>query len=210
MPQIEGKEVLLTVPDFADAPNIVGEQKLSIVALGEARRIAAYVGKHPIHAMTHDFLFASRAAADVFEEFFDARCGRWQPFWVPGWHAELNPVAGIANGGNQLSISPVEYATIYDPTHAETNRLGHYIYLHDIDGTIHTTKVNSVAGANPEILTLNTAVAKTWTLGNFYVGFLYHVRFLNDELEMEWNGINEARCSVPMVEVMTMTSAADV
>lgn len=210
MATIEGKELFLTQPNFASPPRIVGQQIVSTVELSEARRIAAYTGKHPLHAMTHEFIFKTKAEAEAFEEFFDARGGQHEAFWIPGWHAELNPVANITNGGNQISVSPVEYASVYDPTHAETNRLGHYVFVHDYDGTIHTTRINSVSGTNPEVLVMNTVAPKLFTLGQFYVGFLYHVRFMTDELEMEWFGANEAHCSVPLIEAMTTTSAADV
>lgn len=204
---IEGKPLFDLAPDFAEAPEPGAQRLMTAANLSVAPRIAAPLGAHPVHTLRHRFVLVDAEIA-TFEDFFYTQAGRWGDFWVPSWHAELNPTAGLAIGGAALTITPVEYASVYDPTHPQVNRLGHYIYLHDQDGSMHVSKVTGVTGA--EILTLATPAERTWTLGRFYAGFLYRVRFLSDNLELEYSGPNVARATVAFQEVVISESTADV
>lgn len=206
---IQGLEVFLFQPDFASPPKLTGSQKVDEVALSEAPAIQAYVGDHPLHAFTHRFKFTDRATAASFEDFFRDRAGRWQPFWTPSWHAELSPVASIADGTSLLSISPVGYATVYDPTHANLARLGHYVFLIHYDGTVLVRRVTAVSGTSPEVLTLDSPVTREFALGQFFVGFLYCVTTLNDTLALTFNGLDNAEASVSFVEESSFDATPD-
>lgn len=197
---LEGLEVLLLQPDFATAPKIVGNYKSEQVDLGEAPRIDAYLGDRPLHGFTHRFKLSSRTAAAILEDFFFDRAGKWQPFWLPSWHGELNPVATIADGGSSLSISPVNYATVYDPTHANPARLGHYIFLIHYDGTFLVRKVTAVSGTSPEVLTLDAPVTREFALGEFAVGFVYCVTSVGDKFAFTFNGKENASLDLAVTE----------
>ena len=209
---IEGKEVLLTVPQFSRAPKITASRATSMVSLSDAARVQAYIGKTALHSFTAEYLFRTRAEIAAFEDFFYDRAGKWESFWLPGWHAELNLAASLLSGATAVPITAVDYANVYDPLHAETKRLGHYAYLHDADGTIHTSLVTAASGPDAngqEWLTLGTATGKAYTLGQCYLGFLYHVRFAADELRLEWSGVNEAKTQVGFLEAAQATSLSD-
>jgi hypothetical protein len=206
---IEGKEVLLTAPQFTARPKVAAKRRTSMVELSEAPRLAAYTGARVIHSLAFDFLFQSKAAVEAFEALFCQCRGRWADLWVPSWHAELDPTAGVADGTDELSISPVDYATIYDPSDADTTRLGHYVFLRSVSGTMHISKVLSVAGSSPEVLTLEDAVTEDFTFGSFFVGFLYHCRFTNDALAMKWSGPACAKTSALFIETLTLESEDD-
>lgn len=206
---LEGLDVLLLQPDFATSPKIVGNYTVDRTDLSEAVRVEAYVGDHLLHSFTHKFKLTSRADIATLEDFHFSRAGKWQPFWLPSWHGELNPVETIANGGTTLSISPVNYATVYDPTHANVARLGHYIFLIHLDGTFLVRKVTSVAGSSPEVLTLNSAVNREFKLGEFAVGFVYCVSSVADDLVLLFNGPDSATVDLGVTEEPFIDPASD-
>jgi hypothetical protein len=206
---IESKPVLLTLPDFAQAPEFRTRQQGTLVGLSEAPRVITYVGKRAQMGWPLNFAFKTRADILALEEFFYAQAGKWSSFWAPSWHGQLNPTAGIANGTSNVSISPVNYATIYDPTNADTSRPGHYIFLYDITGALHISLINSVSGASPEVLVMATPAARTWTLGQFIIGFVYLVRWATDTLSLEYSGPNSARVNLGVVEDIRISSKTD-
>ena len=197
---LEGLEVLLLQPDFATSPKIVGNHSSEKVELSESEKVEIYIGDHPLHSFTHRFKLTSRADIATLEDFFFDRAGKWQPFWIPSWHAELNPVATIANGGTELQISPVNYATVFNPSHANVAKLGHYIFLIHLDGTFLIRKVTGVSGTSPEVLTLNSAVTREFKLGEFAVGFVYCVSLISDELALTYSGPSSATAEFGVTE----------
>jgi hypothetical protein len=206
---IESKPVLLTIPDFAQDPEVKISQGKTLIDLSEAPRINNYTGKRPRRGWPVSFTFRTRAEIEAFEEFFYTQAGKWSSFWIPSWHGELNAVANLNNAGSSLSITPVNYATVYDPSHTDTSRPGHYIFLYDITGAMHVSLVNSVSGTSPEVLVLNTAASRNWVLGQFFTGFLYLVRFTSDTLALEYSGPSAAKCSLGVIEDIRITSEAD-
>lgn len=206
---IEGEELLELMPDFATPPKIVVSRRASQVNFAPAEQVRAFHTQAAIHAFSHKHVMVTRAQRTALEAFFDDHCGRWKGFWVPSWHCELVPTAGVGTGETELSIEPVRYATAYDPTATDVRQLGHYIFMLHRDGTLHTTKVESVAGTDPEVLTLTTGPAQDFNLGEFMVGFLYHVRFVSDELGVQFSGPDIATATIGMVESIGAESEAD-
>lgn len=196
---IEGKPLLDIQPEFSSAPTIVGTRGTEVTQISEARRVSQFSGKHAVHTLNHSFLFQSREEIQAFSDFFETVAGKWGAFWCPSWHGELNPTAGIANGATSIVITAVDYATVYLSS-AQQNRLGRYIFLLHVDGTLHISKV--LAATAGDTLTLQTAVPRAFALGDFIVGFLYYVRFGMDRLTLEFNGPNEARTRLAMIETI--------
>lgn len=197
---LESLEVLLLQPDFASSPKLVGSQKTDSAEMGEAARIQSYPGDHPLHSFTHRFNLTNRQDIATLEDFLYDRAGRWQPFWLPSWHGELSPVASILNGESQLSITPVNYATVYDPTTTNRARIGHYIFLLNFAGDFLIRRVTAVSGSSPEVLTLDSPVTSDFTLGRFAVGFVYCVSLLSDKLIFNFNGRDNATIELAVTE----------
>lgn len=205
---LEGYFVLDMQPDFAEAPRLAGKYSGELVDLSDAPRVNAYIGRKPAHVLNQKFKFHSRTEFEEFEDFFDSVAGTWLPFWVPSWHAELAPTADCLAGASTLSISPVKYATTYDPTALERNDLGHYIFLMNVQGNLEIKKVVSVAGTSPEVLTFDTPIVNNYKLGLSIVGFMYFVRFLSDQLSIDFTGLAQGDCEVGYMEVQEMGSGA--
>lgn len=206
---ILGKEVLEIMPEFTTPPSIIGRRDAEIASLSHSKRRAQFVGKHAVHTLNHSFRFISAAEIRAFSDFWETVAGRWGAFWVPSWHSEINPVEGMVNGTNLLAITPVGYAGVY-LADTELTRLGRYIWMFKPDGTTHVSKVTAASVGNPEVLTLETAVAEDWDLGTFEVGFLYHVRFASDRLSLDFSGATEASARVAMVETIKVESLDDI
>lgn len=197
---LQGYPVLEIVPQFADPPTIAGRYQASLADLSDAPRANFMVGRKPIHVLSQKYLFQSRAEAEAFEDFFDEVAGTWGTFWVPSWHGELNPTVNADSGATELSISPVNYATVFDPTTDKLNDLGHFIWFLHYDGTFEIKRVTAVTGTDPEVLTLDSGLSRQYKVGEFLVGFLYLVRFMNDELSLNFTGLNHIDCDSAMIE----------
>lgn len=205
---IAGYDVLDTMPDFAQAPRLTGKFAGELVALSDAKRVNAYVGRRPLHVLSQKFKFHSRTEVEEFEDFFDSVAGSWLPFWIPSWHAELNLAADALTAASTVQITPVKYATVYDPTTASLNDLGHYIFLLNTAGTLEIKKVVTVAGTTTETLTLDSPLGHDFKRGKCIVGFMYFVRFLSDQLSLDFTGPTQADCDVGFMEVQTLGSGA--
>lgn len=206
---IEGLPVLEIAPDFGTAPKFTGSYAVELVNISEAPRVAGFIGDRPLHAFSFGFEFFSRADAAEFEDFFNDIFGSWGAFLVPSWHGELAPVGNVELASDELQIEPVNYAAVYDPTHANPARLGHYIFLLHEDGGLEFRKVESVAGTSPEVLTLDSPVTKQYSAGRFAVGFLYCVRSVTNENVLRFQGSQKASAQLSVTEVAFIEEADD-
>jgi hypothetical protein len=207
---IEGYQVLELQPDFATPPQIRGMFPNDLLEFSAADRLMSYRGKHVFHNLYFDWLLHGETEIRTLEDFFFDHKGKWTPFFVPSWHQELVPADDLLSGANQLSIEPVDYDNVYFQESATPTRLGNYIFLYDQDGTLWTPKVSNVTGSDPEVLTLNANAAKDWLAGEFIIGFMYFVRFLDDALELSYEGTDQARAKIGMKETTLITAEADV
>lgn len=214
---IDGKEVFEIRPDFAQAPDIAGARFQTVVSFSPGKRVGFFPGKIAVHSLRHRYVTRGSVTRDL-EAFFNARAGRWQSFLLPSWVYELSNgttnTTGSASGQPNLRIDWCDYGTYFDPTHAELSRLGHYVFVLWPDGTTFFSRVNSM-GANSagvfETLVLATNLPAV-VGGNHdaIIGFLYEVRFADDELELEYHGPNAAACEIAYLEHVTSTPVADI
>lgn len=208
---LDGIEILLVQPDFAQPPRMTGRRGISMFARGQARRFGMFPTGGVPHVLAHRYAFTSRTAAREFENFFNARKGRHGGFLAPGWHAELEPKQTLEEGDTELAIGQVNYAAVYLDT-AKKARTGHYIYLLNEAGDFHASKVLSATTGATEILTLRDAVPEgmSFQLGRYHVGFLYHARFMSDALALDFAGPEFVTCETSLIELLDgATPSAD-
>lgn len=200
---LDNLEVLLVQPDFANPPRMAGKRGVRFMARGQARRLGIFPTGGTQHVLNHRFAFNTRVGWRELEDFFNSRSGSWGSFFVPGWHAEVQPLQTLAPGDTSLAVGAVNYAAVYLDA-AKKTRTGHYIYLLNEAGDFHATKVLSATTGSPEILTLRDAVPDgvNFLLGKYHVGFLYNVRFMSDRLLFDFAGDSFASCETAMVEVV--------
>lgn len=213
---LDGLEVLLTRPDFASPPSLNGSRLATLTDLGRSRRYGAFPGKVATHALSHRYVLRGTEVRD-FEDFFNARAGRWQRFLLPSWVYELSNgetnATGSSSGQPNLRIDFCDYAAVFNPAGAETSRLGHYVWILWPDATFFAAKVNSVASSTAGVhdtlaLASNLPKAVTADHGQL-IGFCYAARFAHDDLELTFRGPGTAECEVTYAEDVQSTPAAD-
>jgi hypothetical protein len=206
MPTLSTYPVLTIMPDFAAPPRLRAMRAFDSVKMSVAPEVRFIRGAHAQHTFYFEFLLHGRENIRELTDFFYDQRGKWGEFFVLSWHPELKPAASILDTETELSIEPIAYDELFAADESETlqviENLGHHIFLLHDEGDLHLTRVNSVSGADPEVLELVTAVARDFDLDRFIVGWLYLVRFLNDELELEFNGPESAKCSLAMTELV--------
>jgi hypothetical protein len=210
---LEGLEVFDgCFPDFTDGPRLLSKQDFQIAALGFGVNVASFTGKYPRHTIKHTYKLEDDTVDPsnfvyTFCNDFNRGVGRHRSFWLPSFVEELSP-AGNASG-TTVDIKEVEYDATYLQATSEVTRLGNYICLIDIDGTVNYRKVVSATTGDPETLTVSSAFSKTFTQGEYIICFLYHVRFLSDELTISYDERGIARVELGFIEVYDVTSEAD-
>lgn len=204
--------VLTIQPHFASPPKLKGTRQFDTVSLSQAPQVRSFRGLHAQHTLVFDFQLHGLEEVKALSDFFYDRKGKWDEFFVLSWHAEAVPAASLASGATALSVEPMDYTEFFaaDPSETEqvVENLGHYIFLLHEEGDLHLTQVRVVASGDPEVLHLVTPPERDFELGRFVVGFLYFVRFLTDELELEYSGPESASASLAMVELVAYETTA--
>ena len=201
------------IPDFASPPKLMGSLASQRAKLAMGIDVAGFYGKYPRHTLSHVFKFTDTtldSSGDLYavNKFFYDHAGRHKRFWVPSYVEELSP-AGNASG-TSLDIKEVEYDATYLQATSEVTRLGNYIWLLDVDGTLEFRKVTSAtSGSDPETLTVSSSFSKTFTQGEFICGFLYCVRFAADDLVIDYDERGISQCRLTFIEDYNVTSEAD-
>ncbi len=197
------------MPDFTSPPTLSVNRASTVFGEGPGPRVAQFSGKHARHTLNHGWRLTTREAIRDFCEFFDQQGGRHGGFFVPSWQADLDPVAGIANGESLIQITPINYPECYGASPADMQP-GSAIMLIDRDGTKHFARVIASEDGDPEVITLEPAVTRDWTLGEFFICFLHYVRFVSDAISLDFNGVNDATVKAAMIEnVLVATENTD-
>lgn len=200
--EINGLQVMTIAPHFAAPPRPSATRGFDLVGLSQSPKYAAFPGRSVVHTLRFDFLCHSNSEIRALVEFFELQKGKWGDFFLPSWHAELTPASDLADNGDELQIEPIGYEDAYFADTSFDNWLGQHIFMLHREGDFHVSKVLSVIGGPAEVLTLASPVERDWNIGDFIIGFLYHVRWLNDELELEFHGLNQASTTLAAQELV--------
>lgn len=193
--------LLTVVPDFASPPRSMNSLLHSNVALGAAPRLTAFTGRYPVQVLNQRFVLQGRDKIAELENFFWNQSGKYEVAWVVSWAAELEPTANVDQTDTELTIAAVGYEANYLTTSSE--ELGKYIFLLSTTGTVHIAQVTAVVvdGAN-EVLTFTPAAPQDFTLGRFFVGFVYLCRMNSDTLSLEYSSIDSATAELSFVQTV--------
>lgn len=189
-------QVCTLQPHFASPPKPKATREFGMVAIAQAPRYAAFHGLQVIHTFHFDFLVHDNLR-DI-EDFFSLHRGKLSTFWLPSWHGEIVPASSILIGADELEIEPMDYDDLLSN---QAVGFGEHVFLLHREGDLHVSRVLSAAAGDPEVLTLATPVARDFLTGEFIAGFLYHVRFLNDELELSFSGAGQLETTLAFQEV---------
>lgn len=210
---IDGLEVLEVQPAFAQDPELAASRFSTLVELSRARRVGFFPGQKPVHVFSHQYVLRGSVIGEL-EAFFNRRAGKWQSFLVPSWTAELGVnetnVTSSPSGAPDLFIDWCDYANNYGPA---DGMLGRYLFIL-FPGVFFASKVVGVTASTPGVVdqleladNLPTSVSVS---DPPVIGFLYHARFTDDELVMEYHGPSNAMTELGFIEVTVSTPEADV
>lgn len=200
--------VLDLVPDFTIPPQIRGSRIQDMVDFSAAQRILAVRGKRAVHTLYQEWVMQTDAEIAILEEFFHDRKGKWDGFFTPSWHGELEPKASILSAGTSVNITGIGYLSTLGALDGST-KLGNYVFFLHRDGTLHVDQVVDVTGTVTETITIRDGMPKDFLLGDYIMGFLYYVRFLNDEMDLSYEGPDVARSRLSMQEIISVVAEDD-
>jgi len=190
---------LTTVPDFSRAPRRGTSTAHDRTGMGASRQIVFFPQRRPDHLF--DFRFAFTAALDIttFKEFFRARAGRCNPFYLPSWQRDLTTV-GTATAGTKL-IEIVSAGEDYEATHLTDTDADHYgrqLFFWKDGEVVHVDSILRVlpgSAAGQEIIDLDNPLPFDVD-GDTWVGWAHLVRFSEDRLEWKHWGLRFAEVEI--------------
>lgn len=217
--------VLHLQPDFAQSPRMGAAREIDVAKLSTARRYSQTRGVDVKHTLTFDWQLQGEDEIRYLSEFFYHHKGKWQPFFVPSWHKELELAETAQTGSDRVFIEPVNYGAVYFRDGGHALQLGHYVFLLHEDGTMHFSRVLGVVGwppesagsesdstasdsgsfastpNTPEELILETPLAHDFEPSRTVMGFCYFVRSMQDDLELEYSGPDMVRAKITYQEL---------
>ena len=150
------------------------------------------------------FRLNSRYEISRFWDFFDARQGRWDSFWLPSWARDIVPAAAIGAADTEIDIEPIEYGI----TFFGNDIIGRHIFVQFSDKTYVCRKIIDAAG---DFIELSAPLGRAVSAGELQktlISFLYLCRFAQDEAELDYPygrpdmAKTEASFAVPVGQTM--------
>lgn len=204
----EGIEVLEIQPDFLTPPRFSQTRATDGNRLGRGPGVLTYRGRRPVHMMNFRWSFIAAAELDALEDFFFDHAGKWKAFWSPSWAGELELHSNFNALSNSIQVKLTDYEVSY-PVDG-SNSIGNVIWILDQDGTFQILRISSVVdNGTHSTLTTAAGASKTYVAGEVLVGFMYRVRFMNDELAASFNGPEISEVSLGLIEVLEIQAEAD-
>lgn len=183
---------ILTIPPQWDGVQFGAVRAATISASAVASVVTAY-GSRPCMTWTLPFLFSSRAEAYELLRFFDSRCGRLYPFWLPSPQTHYsNPVKA---SDSTLSVDAVGAVADY--------ALRPYLCLVLLDGTHLIRGITGVSrSGSRDTLTLDYGMYPATTETIYRACAAAKVRFSDDTLQETWHTDLTASCTLSVIEVL--------
>ena len=126
-----------------------------------------------------NFVLVSREEIWSFLEFFDAKQGRFQSFYIPTWDNDIVPTSAIEASDTSITVEQV-YLT-------SDEIVDRHLYIRFPDKSYVCRKITDLSSATS--ITLDSAIGTDVLqkdLSQMLVSFLYEVRFDADEILFEY------------------------
>jgi hypothetical protein len=142
----------------------------------------------------------SHADVSLFRAFLAARQGRFRPFWLPSWGADLVLAQDVAAADAGIKIENMFYTRFYFPSKARR-----YVALIPASGGPGKVYRHIIAavdnGDGTETLTFDAAVGAYFPAASTMVSLLAFARLGADEIEIEWDNTELAYCRLALQEL---------
>lgn len=129
------------------------------------------------------YLLSGKAEIQDLMDFFDDKKGRWQPFWVPTWQADLVVTAAIDPADTIITVRDVKYSDFWQPNDVT----GRFLFFKFPDGSHAVrTVLDAPTSATIRLTSPIGQAVPTDQLDRLLVSFLLFCRFDQDEIEIRF------------------------
>lgn len=191
-PTYLGYDLFLTEPNYAVQPKIGFATRHTIVSgIWTGYNHDTYE-ENPIR-LAYSYLLEDITKIKDTIDFFNNKCGRFTPFFIPSWIRDVKISAAFSDTDNIITIEDIDYQTTWQSNKA----LGRHLFILWPDGTYVCRKIYKAITATT--LQLNQAIGVACTedeAAGLFCCFLYFVRFDIDELEINYQTLDVAECEL--------------
>jgi hypothetical protein len=200
-PQYLGFDVLEIMPDWGNGLKFHYARSMARIDPQIGPVTVIDKGGSPIVSETFPWYMLSHADVTTFRAFLAARQGRFRPFWIPSWAADLVLAQDVAATDAGIKIEQMFYSRFYFPSKARR-----YVALIPATGggagKVYRHIIAAVDnGDGTETLTFDAAVGVYFPAASTMVSLLGFVRLGADDLEIEWENTELAYCNLAIQEL---------
>ncbi|MBU2548354.1 MAG: hypothetical protein KKB20_08100 [Proteobacteria bacterium] len=186
-PTYEGYDLFLTEPDWSSpVVNPFLRDTSVFQGLGKGQAWTQY--PETIIGLEMAVTIEGKDEIQDLVDFFDDKRGRYAPFWVPTWQANIVVAGAIGSADTTLTIGSAGYTDWLN-----SDVVGRYLYIRFPDESHAVRRV--VSASSDVVIDLDSAIGADVAesaLDYFLVSFLFFVRFDMDDLEIKFHTPNVA------------------
>lgn len=195
----KGKDVVVLSNNFTEAQTIQITQNSRVLDFEHTIFAPDRAWQKDKKSFTFSKLIQTRADFSAMLGLFKRMCGAWKSFWLINKSCELEITDTLSSGANGFWIKDIGITRYRNVKQNPT-----YIYAIDYTGTIHMRRIvtSSLDTNNREYISLDSPMPVAISPTSFKaIGFMYLVRFINDDLEISWESDTVAKVNLNFVEV---------
>lgn len=197
------KPLMLLEPDWSRPPTVKILNATETLALTNTLRTDYFPEDDPVHVLQQAVTLYGSADVKAYEDFFDARFGRLQPFWAATWKRDLQPnyvttINKLTSGDSTIDIKHINYGSKIFPNPG----YGRHILFYNIVSRLYDIRkvtAAEVVDATKERLTLSSSLSRDYNFGTLIMCYVFFGRFAADDFEGNYS---EAWDSTVQIEVM--------
>lgn len=176
--------LLVIKPNFADKPKLGFDRDILSFSANTGRTIGVYNSKNLIRSIEHSYVFIDQEDEDYFDELFDYVGGRAGDFYIISWLNQMEFKEASKDLSNSyITVSNCNYGRGYDNIGISD------VFLLNDNYELFTGSVESYEeGEENTVLTIDSLYTADYKAGNCIVGFIYRVRFADDNLNKVSDG----------------------
>lgn len=159
-------------------------------------------GKSSVPRATHDIdlVFETAAQQHIFREWFFTQLGALNPFWLPSYQLDMEPIGVVADDATDIDIKECGYTDLLFPL-LERRAI---IFLNS-DGTFLKRDIEDAVnnGDDTETITINEALGQEFIQGRSNgVCHLWYGRLSDDVARIEWYSGENSTVHLQMTEIL--------
>lgn len=195
----KGKDVIILSNNYTDAQTVQISQTSRILDFEHTIFAPDRAWQKDKKSFTFSKLIQTRADFSNTLGLFKRMCGAWKSFWLINKSCELDITDTVASGANGFWVKDIGITRYKNVKQNPT-----YIYAIDYTNNLYIRKIitSSLDTNNREYISLESPMPVAVSPTSFKaIGFMYLVRFSNDDLEISWESDTVAKVNLNFIEV---------